>query len=40
MRTVIAAIAPWIAARAVHTAQVSVVNLESDASTVDFGFCA
>jgi hypothetical protein len=26
-------IAPWIATRAVHTAQVSVVNLESDAST-------
>ena len=26
-------IAPWIASRAVHTAQVSVVNLESDAST-------
>lgn len=25
-------IAPWIASRAVHTAQVSVVNLESDAS--------
>src|SRR5215208_6654854 len=26
-------IAPWIATRAVHTAQVSVVNLESNAST-------